>query len=366
MKRLIPLTIAAVLGLTLSGHTASEHKKTYTLTALYDLDGAAASATAIHSADTITDSASFTIDAQPDVPRVLQATLTDADASISACQMVVNGTLADGSNAQVLFTLTGGSGVKTGTPAGVYFKTVLNSSVGVCTGEGAGDAVSLGTSSSVAPIYFKPYGRRFLRLAGDLGSQRAFDLDWNTDIKDKVAVDEAAAVPADATKTTIFANIQVGAILQLQNRGVWYERVVTAKASDDSLTLDGVINNDLAAMPIRYRNPYFGPDTDDGALPVGGFEAGSFVWLFHVLGNDAKVRLQCRVLGAGSGWVTVDNSAITASATLVTKVVSVDFRLAGYDECRAGLEWATVDTDGDAGAELESITVQFVGTLGQQ
>lgn len=355
MKRMI-LALVALLSLVGQAQAASTHKRTYTLAARMDLDGAAASATAIHSADAITDSASFTIDAQPDSPRLLVATLTDADSSVT-CTYTVVGTTANGVSVTATTTLSGGSGAKVLAP--VYlFATVTSASVGVCTGEGGGDTVSLGTSGNPAPVYFSTYGRRPL-TSQDI---RGFDFDWRNEGPKKITDSSSNFVGVDLTQN-VFANLDTGDILQINVSGELFERVVTAKVDADTVTPESVVLIPDAGVSFIYRKDYRGPDDNDAVIPVGGFDAGTFVFLFHVLGNDAKVRVQCRILGAGSGWVLVDNSAITATATLSTKLVTVDFRLIGYDECRAGLEWATNDADGDAGAELEIITIQFVGTL---
>src|SRR3990167_11074947 len=101
------LSLCAVLLLVAPLHAASVQRAT--LIANFDLDGAAASDTAFHSTDAVTDTAAFTIDAQPDTPRPLQAVFVDADSSISACTYTVVGTTADGTERTETATLTGGS-----------------------------------------------------------------------------------------------------------------------------------------------------------------------------------------------------------------------------------------------------------------
>ena len=334
-----------------------------TLVARFDLDGAAASATAIHSADTITDSASFTIDAQPDTPRVLAATLTDADTSISACVLTVVGTKADGTSATATTNLTGGSGVKTLAPV-VNFATVTSSSVGVCTGEGVGDTVSLGTTSALPVTYV---GSRELGRRTSQGNTIYNSFSWRQE-KRKV-VNEGGVASANLDSATAssgaFQYVGVGTIILLNVQGTLLERVVTVKTDNDNITLDASVDLTPVSGGVGYnfRTQFIGPDAEDGWIGVGNLQFASFVVNIVSMTGTGGINLspECRYNGANTQPVVVTSDGLVDNvATAGNVVFAVDLRLTAYDQCRFGLEWATNDDD-DTG--VENINVVFVGTV---
>jgi hypothetical protein len=126
---------------------------------MFDYDGAVASATAVLAVTPIVTSTSYGAGTSPDTPRPLTVTLVDADASLVSCVLTIVGTRADGTVITATTNLTGGSGLKTLSPA-YNFATVTSISNGACsviTG-GAVDTVSVGTSATVPAAYVAPRG----------------------------------------------------------------------------------------------------------------------------------------------------------------------------------------------------------------
>lgn len=97
------------------------------------VDGADISATA--------DGATLTLTAQPDVPRPLTMTVTDANGSITNMSVIVKGTDRFGKALQEVFQYAAGMGVITGKK---YFKTVNEVEVDQIDGNGASDVLDIG------------------------------------------------------------------------------------------------------------------------------------------------------------------------------------------------------------------------------
>jgi hypothetical protein len=333
-----------------------EMVRTATLIALFDLDGGAASATAVHSADAITDAASFTIDAQPDIPRPLTATLTDGDTSISACTLTVVGTQADGTVITSTATLTGGSGAKALSPS-YNFATVTSSSVGTCTGEGGGDTVSLGTTSTIPSQYVIPRGTsivdsqgviRYNPFAGRAGTARV------------KTSGSSATVASNTASAGALGLVAVNDLLLFNVKGQLLERLVTAKADADSVTVNSAI--DLSAgYSYTYKRRYFGPDTEDGWISVAGFSGVAFLVDVDQMNGTGGITTsaECRIAGPLAIVHQVGTDNITAAGS---KVYTVDLRLAAYDQCRIGIRWATNDDGSDTGSAQEQVSVAFAGS----
>src|SRR5574341_274722 len=105
---------------------------------------------------TLADTTSYTITAQPDTCRVVDITVTDADSSITAGVLTVTGTDCWGDAQTCTFTFAaGGSGVKAltyGTGSGLTcaFASVSTVANGALTGEGVGDALIAGYTANSA------------------------------------------------------------------------------------------------------------------------------------------------------------------------------------------------------------------------
>lgn len=350
--------LTAVVPARVSAQGNPEGARTATLASIFDLDGGAAAATAIHSADAITDGASFTIDAQPDSPRPLVATLTDADSSISACTLTVVGTLADGTAISATATLTGGSGAKSLSTA-YNWATVTSSSVGTCTGEGGGDTVSLGTSGAAPTVYVTMRGTATVD-GQDVTRYSPFN--WKKEARKAKTSGSSTSVTSNTASSGAFTFVAANDILLFNVQGTILERKVVTRTDADNIVVNAAI--DLTeGYAFAFKTPYFGPDTEDGWIPVSQFGAIAFIVDVDQMNGTGGITTsaECRVVGpSGTGGVMqVGTDNITAAGA---KTYSVDLRLVHYDQCRIGVVWGTNDDATDTGTAIEQITVAFTGS----
>lgn len=361
MKKYVTLAALLALAVPLSGQTVGL-RRVVTLAADYDLDGAAADNDVIVAAvDIEDDKDDYTIAAQPDTPRPLEIVIVDADDS-TTCTATVTGTLADGTVVSASVEFDDDDAAWALSP-NYNFATVTSLATGTCTGEAAGDTIQLGTTSTIPTVYFLPWGSESLTSQG---VRRKDPFAWKTERREVETSGSSTTVTSVTASSGALENVDVGDIVRfvVTGSGEVYERVVVTNADDDTITIDEALDLSADGYAYSYRTLLRSPEDDDGVIPVAGFDSAAFVFLLHQAGNDIDTRVQCRVGGAGSGWVTVSDEAQSASATLVTEVVTVDLSATPYDECRAGLQFATSDADGDAAAELEIVTIQFVGVVG--
>jgi hypothetical protein len=177
------------------------------LASSFDLDGEGVDADQVVTVATFADSTTFTIAAQPDVCRLIDATVVDADASISAGTLTIVGTDCWDQALTVTYAAAGGSGVRTGTvianddpvrASGAYFKTITSVISGILTGEGgAGDTLTVGVAAQAKswPMYGRatrtPSGKRWVDVFG------LYDV--NCLVTNGAATTDVAAVSASTT-----------------------------------------------------------------------------------------------------------------------------------------------------------------------
>lgn len=346
----------------------------------WDLDGEAADDDQVVTAanGALTDSKTFTKTADPDTPRLVDITVTDADSSITAGVLTLVGTDSLGYAKTCTHTFTGaGSGVKTlvctdGT--GAYFATISSITTGVLTGEGAGDVVIVGYTSNSANGWGM-WGK--LVSAGPSG-EHAVDPFGSTTVALPITTSGALSTTVTSVGSNgAFTNVQAGDLLLFEVSGSSYERKVTARASADSITINspGVVIP-AAGVTFAYKRFYFSSNPADlVAVPVTGFESASFVW--GVLANadtgGVVAKLECAPKGPGfpiSTWteMILPVATIASGATTVATGGSggvsllgehVDTRTTGYDYCRMGFRFGTGD-DADASPEQITVTVSLM------
>jgi len=329
-----------------------------TLAAELDLDGLPTSLAVIVVAADVADSTSYAIATQPDSPRKLVGkTVGD-----NSCIATLVGTAADGTALSSTLTWTAATATITPSPNS-NFATVTSFITGVCTGEAGGETIQLGT---VAPATQYALARGTTYLLDSQGTKRFAP--WKP-------MEQTLKVKTTGSSTTVVSNtassgalgpVSVGSILSFDVKGDQLERVVTAKASADSITVDAAINL-AAGYGYWFRNQYFGPDTEDGWINVGAYEAAAFTVELLALTGAANSSIvtsaECRLAGASSTPVQV-GTAIVLTLVPTNVVHNVDLRLVPYSECRVGLGW---DADGDEATDTttlkERINVRFAGTL---
>src|SRR5574341_536554 len=113
MKRLLLFGLLMVVMAAVGDAQTPQGIARLTMAVAWDLDGEAADADQVVTSVALTDSASFTIAANPDTCRLVDITVTDADSSITAGVLTVTGTGCLGEAKSCSFTFAaGGSGVK--------------------------------------------------------------------------------------------------------------------------------------------------------------------------------------------------------------------------------------------------------------
>lgn len=338
----------------------------------FDLDGEAADADQVVASATLADSTSYTIAANPDICRLVDVTITDADSSITAGLLTVVGTDCWGYPLTATFTFAaGGSGVKTLTvidsdsanpkkASGAFFKTVTTVSNGVLTGEGVGDAITVGYTGNSPKgwvLYGQqtatPSGGRWVDVFGSYSSQVL--------VKNGAATTDVIAVSASTTAP--FENVAVGDMLIFNVSGEMIARTVATRADADTITVNAGVTLPTAGLGFRYKKRFFSTDPQDGWIPVSGFDVFTSVVQVDLNANTGGVvsSIECATLAVdGFGVPDVifeEDTATVASAATGTDITTVDLRLKPqYTHCRAGIKFGTGD-DADAANEDIDIVV---------
>lgn len=363
MKKFLSRILTALLILPAAAAPAGTRAvRTTTLTAYYDLDGAASSATVIAAAQTIVDGATYTIAAQPDTPRPLTVTLVDANASISVCVLTIVGTRADGTAFSATTDLTGGSGLKVLSPL-YNTRTVTSISTGTCTGEGgAADTVQVGTSSTIPGVFPLAFGFADLGV-NDIGSATSIrsPYEWRK-APLTVSTSGFSTTISGTASAGAFSQVDVGDLLLFNVKGRLEERVVITNADNDTVTVEAGITLS-PAQGFSYRKLNVGVDQEDNWISVDGFDAVH--WTFNVVQMNGTggitTTVNCRNKGAGSttGHLVYTNSVAAAGRS----DFSLDNRLAAFQQCRAGLAWGTNDDAVDTTTAQEQINITVSGVM---
>lgn len=370
LRKLLAVLLLPALAFAQTPYT----QRVVTLASSFDLDGEAADDDQVVVSATITDSTSYTIAANPDVCRLVDVTVTDADSSITAGTLTVVGTDCWGYPLTATFALAGGSGVRTGTvtdtggaaspkkASGAYFATVTSVSNGVVTGEGVGDALKVGYTSNSAkswPMYGKltttPSGRRWVDVFGKY--------QVNVLVKNGAATTDVIAV--SAATTAPFENVTAGDMLFFNLSGEVFMRRVATKTDADTITVNQGITIPAAGVNFYYQKRWFLADPEDGWIPVAGYDVVTFGIQVDANVNTGGVvtSIECAVFGAEDpatpDYIIEEDTATVASTATGSDTTTIDLRLKPhYTHCRAGVKFGTGD-DADAANEDIDIVVGF-------
>ena len=322
-----------------------------------DLDGAAADPEAVVAASSLVDNGDFTIGSQPDVCRPLGVTVVDDDASITAGRIQVTGTdcLGDTLIAEVAFDGNGSGSfdavVTRGTASGAYFRSVTSVATDVLTGEDRNDTVALGYAGD-CPTQYVAYGTR----SGDAQGKKHVDPEGSVVRRQLIT----SGGSMSTTLTTVrgngaFADVDVGDLLFLPLEHGVMEFQVTARASDDEVSVQPPVNVDAAGRGFRFKKRFVSSDPADGLwYPVGDLSSAAFL-----VDQDAEAStggvvttVTCR---AGPAEVETHTATLDGAATAVH---AIDLSNVAYEACRLGLRFGTGDDGDDVD---ERISVSFVG-----
>lgn len=376
MKKLLLSALALLMALPVPPVAAvNREQRSIVIVAGYDLDGAAASATAVVNTATAADSTTFTILAQPDACRPLLLTITDANASITAGTFTLAGTDGDGNYKTTVFTFA--SAGSTTSALGTYC-TVISAITGVLTGEGGGaDTLSVGTTGAAGyqyPIAWGPvaqpgFGTGVI-VAGQNNNLQMFQpnaaFNWmaasggeTTTMLVKTTTANATALTSFTASGGAFTVIGVGDLIQI-NDDADIPRVlgVIAKTDNDNITVDREITVMRAAgRGYKYRKLHQGSGHYAGWFSIENqqyFTIGVDVVQLNGTGG-INVQVECATEDILTPFIV---STLSPNITAVGTQLFV-FSAPHGDVCRVGLQWATNDdaTDTVAGSSSEKINV---------
>lgn len=186
------------------------------------------------------------------------------------------------------------------------------------------------------------------------------------------AAANSTTLAAVTSGTLPFANLAVGDIIYVQDpfqatRGNTLEKVITAKASGDSVTLSSVISVTTAftGNSFEFRKRQCGTTAAFGWFPVEGYRPVKFSVASNTIGaTSVDIRAECREQGEDAQPYPVCASSVQAPNTCTSNVTTVLAASAGFagrvyyivglndqwKECRIGL--------GINGAGAQSITMR--------
>jgi hypothetical protein len=259
--------------------------------------------------------------------------------------------------------------VSSGLASGAYFKTVTEVASGVMVGEGT-ETFTLGYAGDTTPAQYPAYGKAmymkgFLTSAVTtaIGTNPVRWVDLFSSYQVPLPVTTSGVVSTTLTSVSsngAFTNVSVGDILLLEQDDILVERLVTARASANSITLNASVKIATAGKTFAYKKKFVFADPIDGWIGVKGYDAVFFV--LDVDGNTDTGGVISDVTCAYVGptyepAVQVDTDTVASAAT-GTAVTAIDLRLGQYDVCRFGMEFGTNDDD-DTGVEDINIAVSF-------
>lgn len=339
----------------------------------FDLDGEGVDAAQVVTVATLADSTTFTIAAQPDVCRLIDATVVDADSSISAGTLTITGTDCWGYTITATYAMTGGSGVRTGTLAalnsanpvkgsGAYFATITSVISGVLTGEsGVADTLTVGVAAQAKswPMYGRatrtPSGRRWVDVFGQ------YDVDC-------LVTNGAATtniVGVSTSTTACFENVSVGDLLIFNINGEMFLRKVTTRTDADNIIVNTGVTIAAAGVNFSYKKLWYFADPIDGWIPVKGYDVVSFVVQVDANASTGGVvtSIECATASNDApgayDLIFEEDTATVATGATGTDTTTIDLRLKPhYTHCRASLKFGTTD-DGDTVPEDIEIFVGF-------
>jgi hypothetical protein len=379
MRRVIGfLALAFALALPVAGDVPARVESVH-LAVAFDLDGEGADADQVIEAVAIIDDGSvsgtdYTIAAQPDTCRLLDLTIVDTD--LSAGSITVTGTDCWGAPLVSTFAFTAGddTGVQTltvssGQATGAYYKTVTEVATGTMTGE-SDETMALGYAGDATPAQYVLYGVERYSFTGPIGTNpgRWVDVFGTYEVNQEVhtaGVASTTLAALDTTNDTPFQNVAVGDILLLRQNSYTVARLVTARASATSITLNASVNigdtSSETGQTFSFKRRYVLADPQDGWIPVQGWDA-----LVYLLDVDATANtggvvsdVTCAALGPTyEPQVQIDTATVASGAT-GEDTTAIDLRLAPWiTHCRFGLEFGTND-DADAADEDINLVIGF-------
>lgn len=373
MKKLIPCALLLAALVSMPAHGQDVGTRTALLAYSWNMNGEAADDDQVLAATQLADSTDYTasIAAQPDSCRLIDATLTDANSSITAGVLTIAGTdcLGYPRTCTLDFSVAAnqGSGVKTlavsvgPTGTSCYLKTVTSIANNALTGEGgAADTIKIGYTSNSADAWVM-YG---IPGATDPLGRHAVD-PWNSfEVPLNITTSGASTTAVTSVSANAaFTSVAAGDLILVKIGSIEYPRKVVTRADANNIVVNQALNIPAAGVPFRYKKFYYSTDPyDDLWIPVQSVDGATFSVNVAANADTGGVvqTLYCTV--KGPGWPTTNNSTLytdtTASGSTGKYVYNLNFQASHFTHCRMGFRFGTND-DADAGA-VEDITESVV------
>lgn len=184
----------------------------------------------------------------------------------------------------------------------------------------------------------------------------------------------STTVTAVTASTNPFGSVAAGDVISINIAGTATTRLVTARASADSITVNSALTIAATGLPFVYWKFNSGTAATSGWVDVSGLSDVT-ITVHYVQGDlDALTAVwECRLndwdtqptvvypgesdlCGAAGTYSAGVCSFATASASADLAVVVTG----KWDSCRLGVAFASTDTS-DAGANLEKVSAELVG-----
>lgn len=185
---------------------------------------------------------------------------------------------------------------------------------------------------------------------------------WNGGSEKRIRVFATASntLAAVTAGQAPFSGLAVGDLLIFNNTSqaattfgvlVEEERLITAKASNDSVTIDGAaLTTPTTGVTFRYKKFFTGTAATDGWIDVSQFDSFNIeTEVITIAATSLDVSLACRA----TKWGTSDE-VFTKNYTAAGNDHA--YVVAKYSQCRVG--WR-VNTD----AGVQSVSVGFIGAI---
>lgn len=168
------------------------------------------------------------------------------------------------------------------------------------------------------------------------------------------------------TGTGAFTNVIVGDVIHFTGTGstvftqlgVNSYRVVSARASADSITVFNAVTIPSTGVRFEYLRRVCGTADTSGLIPVDGLHSHTWEIGIQQINTTSGIdyELECRVRGPGATWVIVSGPTTKTAVGNYAVVVSE-----AWNECRMGLKMTSTDDGSDVGAAMEQITINMTG-----
>lgn len=344
----------------LAGMAQAQDTQRVVLATSWDMNGEAADddQIVVVGNGVLTDSASYTLTAQPDTCRVVNITVVDANSSVTAGLLTITGTDCWDDALTCTYTFAAaGSGVKaltygTGNGTICAFKTVTTVETGVLTGEGgAGDTMIVGYTAN-SDYSYPIYGIR-----KQANGRRWVDPFAKRNGVGTITINGTAVASYATAGGGAFQNLAAGDLIYIVLNGTTYERKLVTVTDDDNAVLDLALPTSIAPattaevrfkyqkffvlveprdawIPVKNRNSFYVINDIDACSATGGCTSNVECSQADNIGyTDQEPTVQ----------VDTDNVADAGTGTNTT---SVDFRTAPMSYCRVGMKFGTGDTSG--------------------